>query len=136
MGVYLFSLIIQPLINELKTSCDLDLNVWFADDGTLIGRLSQLAKATPILEKAVLSVGYHLEVSKSKMWWPTLNQSLCWHPNTSSFDDRVLLKPLPSPQIAEEVTPAHFQPAAGIKLLGAPIGDDAFVQRLLHERMA
>lgn len=38
--------------------------------------------------------------------------------------------------LAEKVAPASFRPAAGVKLLGAPIGDDAFVKSLLCECMA
>ena len=37
--MFLFFLVLQPLIAELQAKCALDLNVWCADDGTLFGRV-------------------------------------------------------------------------------------------------
>ena len=36
LGMFLFSLVLQPLIDELQTKCKLDLKVWCADDGILV----------------------------------------------------------------------------------------------------
>ena len=49
LGMFLFSLVLQPLIDELQAKCVLDLNIWCADDGTLVGRVPEMAKAVEIL---------------------------------------------------------------------------------------
>lgn len=81
-------------------------------------------------------MSYHLEVSKSRLWWPTLDQSRWWSPKTIALDERVLLRPLPFPVLAKEVAASSFLPADSVKLLGAPIGEDALVHGLIRERMA
>ena len=60
----------------MRSKCDLDLKVWCADDGTLVGRIDQIAEAADILTKKVAALGYHLEVDKSKLWWPTVDIEL------------------------------------------------------------
>ena len=68
-----------------------------------------------------MSLGYHLEVDKSKLWWPTVN--------VSPLDD------LTFQFLEDEDVPELFCPAVGVKYLGAPVGTDAFVSGNLHERM-
>ena len=68
--------VLQTLIEELQTKCKLDLNVWCADDGTLVGRVPQISEAARILRNSRVALGYHLEVDKSKPWRPTVNVSL------------------------------------------------------------
>lgn len=48
----------------------------------------------------------------------------------------MLQKPLPLPVLVQEVAPASIRPASGVKLLGAPTRDDAFIECLLRQRMA
>lgn len=40
----LFSLAVHPLIRRLSQECDLSMNCWYADDGTLIGRIEEVKK--------------------------------------------------------------------------------------------
>ena len=108
LGMYLFSLVIQPLIDKLQ-DCELDLNIWCADDGTLIGPIAELVKATGLLKDTGLSVGYHLEVDKSKLWWPSANVEKLWMPRETPEDKRILLDPLPFPFLAEAAEPSNVR---------------------------
>ena len=44
LGMFLFSLVLQPLIDELQEKCELNLNVWCADDGTLVSDIAQISR--------------------------------------------------------------------------------------------
>ena len=121
LGMFLFSLVLQPLIDELQAKCALDLNIWCADDGTLVGRVPEIAKAVEILHSKGAGLGYHLEVDKSKLWWPTVDVNL--------LDD------LPFEFLEDKDAPDLFRPAIGVKYLGAPVGNDAFVERHIRSRM-
>jgi hypothetical protein len=43
----LFALAIQPLFLRVQSEC-LELNLWYADDGTLVGSIAEVAKAYQI----------------------------------------------------------------------------------------
>lgn len=68
-----------------------------------------------------LEVGYNLEVNKSKLWWPTVDQTELCRPKITPQEDRVLLKPLPFSFLAEKTVTGFFRSVPGIKLLGATI---------------
>lgn len=72
LGMNLFSLFIQPIIDNLQATCAQDLNNLCADDGTLVGIISKIFKSTEIFQATGIAMGYYLEVSKSKLWWPTV----------------------------------------------------------------
>lgn len=69
----LFSLVIQPTINELQAACVLNLNIWRAENGMLVGTISNISKTTEILQATGATLGYYLEVGKSNLWWPTVD---------------------------------------------------------------
>ncbi len=48
-GMFQFSLALQPLTHKIAHECDLEINRWYADDGTLIGRIEEVSKALCIL---------------------------------------------------------------------------------------
>lgn len=62
------SLFTQPFIDELEEKFALDLNIWYADDGTLTGQIPAFVKAIAILKESGIALGYHLEVTKFKLW--------------------------------------------------------------------
>ena len=73
LGMFLFSLVLQELINLLQERCSLDLNVWCADDGTLIGTIDQLVVAAAILATHGPEYGFHVEAAKTRAWWPVVD---------------------------------------------------------------
>lgn len=94
-------------------------------------------KATSILQNTGLALGYHLEVGKSKLWWPPIvDTSEFFKPRSTPNDDRILLHPLPYPFLAEETAQAVLRLLLGIKLHGAPLGTDAYVAKFLRARTA
>jgi hypothetical protein len=75
----LFALALQPLILRLKDTCpELLLNVWFLDDGTLVGSREDLQAALDLLEAERPPRGLHLSHSKSMVW--------CGDENPSNLD--------------------------------------------------
>lgn len=74
-GMFLLSLVIQALVDELQKKFTLDLNIWCAYDGTLIGPIKELVKAMATLKDMGSTIGYHLDVGKSNLWWPTVKTS-------------------------------------------------------------
>ena len=62
LGSLGFALTLQPLIEKLKASvAGLGLNVWYLDDGTLMGFPGDLADALQILERDGPPLGLHLK---------------------------------------------------------------------------
>ena len=51
---------------------DLKLNVWYLDDGTLVGKAAYSARVLVFLERdaRVQECGLRLDLPKSEMWWP------------------------------------------------------------------
>ena len=90
-------------------------NVWFLDDGNLMGPLEALQQAYDIVAKEAPKLGLSLNRSKCSLWNPVGGLR-------TSHDD-----PLGRgvPVITEE----------GIELLGAPIGSPAFSNQLVTARI-
>lgn len=49
LGMDIFSLVVKHMTEELQTICAIGLNIWCTDDGTLVGTISAIAKATEII---------------------------------------------------------------------------------------
>ena len=75
LGPLLFSLPLLLIIEEIKKECDLLLNVWYLDDGTLLGTAPEIAKALEIIQKKGPKLGLHLNLSKCEIFWPS--EGLC-----------------------------------------------------------
>ena len=109
----LTALTIQPVAKKVQEVEGLRQNTWFLDDGELIGKKEALGKAWDILVEEGVPRGLHLNPDKSVVFCP---------------DHDVLdLDPL-----GRGVKRAE---GGGIKLLGAPIGEDGFVERVLRKRL-
>lgn len=116
--MFLFFLALQPLIDTLQEECALGLDVFRADDWTLIDRLHKLHKAAKLLQTDGAIIGYNIELVKSKLWWKVFNA--------------IAIAQLPFAFLnhAEDAN----RPAAGVILLGSLIVDDGFVQLTLQKR--
>ena len=105
LGPLLFSLVLQRLICTIKKEVpDLLVNVWYLDDGVLIGSPGEVRKAYDILVQQGPDMGLFLSPPKSELWWPRVADA--------SF-----------PQFPQDVGKV---PGQGVGLLGGPIGDVAF----------
>lgn len=114
-GMLLFSLALQPLVRRITRECSLLLNRWYADDGTLIGTIPEVTKALRILHTFGPSMGFRMNISKCRAFWPTTEPSLL-ESLTTSF-------------------PLHVSQEGGIALLGAPLGTDEFMRSFLEEKI-
>jgi hypothetical protein len=112
LGPLLFSLVLHPLARKIEAEFpDLDLCVWYLDDGTIIGQMDDVHNVFLLLEQEGPALGLHLNVKKNEIWWP----------NRASVD--------PFPAEVERVN------NAGIKLLGAPIGTKDFTTDFVKKKL-
>ena len=108
----LFSLVLHPLALRIEAEFpDLDLCVWYLDDGTIIGDVEDVYKVFQLIEKEGPARGLHLNVKKNEIWWP----------NRASED--------PFPADVDRVD------NAGVKLLGAPIGSRDFTTDFVKKKL-
>jgi Reverse transcriptase (RNA-dependent DNA polymerase) len=71
LGMLLFALAIQHLILCAQSECDLELNLWYADEGTLVGSIAEVAKAYQILKDDGPKYCFSLVPHKTSLWWRT-----------------------------------------------------------------
>ena len=73
LGPLLFSLLLRKVTRALQMKCpNLDLNSWYLDDGTLIGKRAQVVEALEYLcGPEVQALGLHINLSKCELWWPS-----------------------------------------------------------------
>jgi hypothetical protein len=112
LGPLLFSLVLQPLVERIQREFpDLDLNVWYLDDGTIIGHKEDVFRVFELLREEGPNIGLFLNVKKNELWWPSRSE------------------PDPFPKDVERVA------NAGVKLLGAPIGTAEFTTNFIRKKL-
>jgi hypothetical protein len=75
LGPLNFSLPLQKFILRIKELCpNLHLNVWYLDDGTLIGKKADLLKVLQLAQTEGPAYGLILNLPKSMAWTPCLMQ--------------------------------------------------------------
>src|SRR4051794_30282216 len=71
LGPLLFSLVLHPLALKIQADFpDLDLCVWYLDDGTIIGSVDDVHKVFELIQRDGPARGLHLNVKKNEIWWP------------------------------------------------------------------
>lgn len=116
-SMLLFCLVIQPMICKITRECDLALNIWFADDGTLVGRPSEVRKALDIIAADGVKVQYSVKAEKSKACWPSMNHLKL--------------------RLLTDVYPLALQDdAGGFVLMGALLGSPNFCVKFLDDKLA
>jgi hypothetical protein len=99
----LFSLVLHPLVLKIQAEFpNLLLNVWYLDDGCIVGDVAEVHAVFELLEREGPARGLRLNVKKNEIWWPS----------RASGD--------PFPADVDRVS------NEGVKLLGAPVGTKAF----------
>ena len=113
LGPLGFALTLQPLIEKLKASvAGLGLNVWYLDDGTLMGSPGDLAAALQILERDGPPLGLHLNRGKS----------LLFIPEDADADQSPLPPDIPITR-------------RGFSLLGCPVGPPDYCEEIFQARI-
>jgi hypothetical protein len=113
----LFSVVIQPLLRNISTTCDLKLNMFYADDGKIGGRILEVHKAINILRDEGPLVQYNLKPTKTLGYGRTMNSTIL-----AAF---VQAYPM-------DMRYHH----AGVTILGVPIGDKSYGMQYLDEKFA
>jgi ubiquitin carboxyl-terminal hydrolase 44/49 len=112
LGPLLFSLVLHPLALKIEAEFpNLDLCVWYLDDGTIIGSVVDVHKVFELIQKEGPARGLHLNVKKNEIWWPSR------------------ATPDPFPADVDRVD------NAGVKLLGAPIGSKDFTTDFVKKKL-
>jgi hypothetical protein len=115
LGPLLFSLLLHTLVLEIKAEFpDLDLNIWYLDDGTCVGRVETIAKVFAKVRDRGVAYGLRLNTKKTQIWWPTL--------------DLTKLEQLFPPEVERVNDP-------GIKLLGSMIGESSFINAFVLKKV-
>ncbi|XP_026383936.1 uncharacterized protein LOC113279455 [Papaver somniferum] len=115
LGPLLFALALHPLVEKIATNCTLDFHAWYLDDDTIAGDTMEVSKALKILQDDGPGYGLHLNISKTKLFWP-------------SYDLR---------RDADNAFPANIgKPKDGVKLLGGPVSlDTNFCSNIVMHRV-
>jgi hypothetical protein len=112
LGPLLFSLVLHPLAERIEREFpNLDLSVWYLDDGTIIGDKKDVHQVFELLRVEGPRLGLHLNVKKNEIWWPSRTE------------------PDPFPSAVERVE------NCGVKLLGAPIGTEEYTTTFVTKRL-
>ena len=97
---FLFSLAIQPVIKALS---NLWVNLWYADDGTIVGPTGAVETALHLLRQKMQPLGLELNLKKCVSWGPGL-----WH---AGREDLLL----------RSTKCLHPEPGSGVIVLGTPV---------------
>ncbi|XP_026384575.1 uncharacterized protein LOC113280132 [Papaver somniferum] len=103
-GPLSFSLTVHPLILSIANRCELEVQDWYLEDGTVIGDTLMVAKALQITQDEGAARGLFLNIRKIELFWPSPDpraSTICVFP------------------------PDISRPEKGVKLLGAPVSLDA-----------
>ena len=123
LAALLFALVLHPVVLSINEEVpSLNLNVWYLDDGTLVGDPEQLLQAVEILEREGPARGLTLSTRTTA---PSDPKTTVWSPLTSCPDEDPLIL---NKGVLKVDTP-------GIILLGAPIGSHAFVASALQSKL-
>nr|GEX39533.1 hypothetical protein [Tanacetum cinerariifolium] len=114
LGPLLFALALHPLVQTINQSCELTLQAWYLDDGTIVGDTLMVAKALDIIKIDGPARGLFLNVDKTELFWP-----------------------VEDPRSRDEgVFPINIsRPLTGVKLLGGSVNLDEEAQDRFDEAL-
>jgi hypothetical protein len=100
LGPLFFNLAIHDIIRACPGSLD-----WYLDDGTLLGRLTDLEGALHYLRAELTKIGLEVNLLKCSLWGPATNLQINW----LTLPNLVRVKHIP------------WSPGSGTTLLGLPV---------------
>ena len=74
-SMLLFPLAIQPLVRKFSNECNLSYHRWYADEDTVIGRITEVRKVLQILANDGPSHHFFIKTSKTRAYWPSVDMS-------------------------------------------------------------
>ena len=112
LGSFLLAISANPIIKKIGEIDGIIANSWYLDDGNIIGPRDSLKRALEILVDEGALRGLHLSAPKSSVW----------RRDMPATEDATFLGVLPESN-------------DGFKILGAAVGNQAFVSDLLKKRI-
>lgn len=112
LGPLLFSLVLHPLVLKIQHKFpNLLLNVWYLDDGCIVGDMVDVHEVFELLQEDGPSRGLFLNVKKNEIWWPC--------------------------RVGDDPFPAEVDRVSneGVKLLGAPVGTKAYTTEFTKKKL-
>ena len=117
MSGHLYGLAQQPVVEAIEAEVpDLDVHVWYHDDGNAVGTKEQLQVVVDIVRREGPKRGLHLSTAKDKS---TVWSASCLGPGEADPLQRGI------PRVEE----------SGVILLGTPIGDEDFVKAAFESKV-
>ena len=118
LGMLYFALVLHPLIMKSKALKPqgeaAPLQIWYADDGNIVGKIEDVAAILELLIREGPAHGFTVHPGKTKAWWPTMNaERLRNFPCSLAMSDG--------------------QPEEGVVAMGSPLGSDKFCTRVVSE---
>ena len=116
LGPLLFALALHPLVHAINQACELSLQAWYLDDGTIVGDTLVVARALDIIRSEGPSRGLFLNVDKTELFWPVED---------------------PRGRVDGVFPSSISRPLAGVKLLGGSVSADlGFCRDLASKRVS
>ena len=75
LGLLLFSLVILELVDDIGPINDINLKLWYLDNGNFVGHRCKIASLLGQMKSKRPRYGLHLNMSKCEIFWPSGNQS-------------------------------------------------------------
>ena len=120
LGPLFFNVAIHHVITSMPA--DLTWNVWYMDDGTLVGSAAQIEAALSFLIPAFSTLGLQVNLQKTKLWGPGTARQHSLRPESPLY----------------HVSHTQWEPRSGISMLGVPVhfpGDPSFLREAYTARL-
>lgn len=114
LGPLIFSLVLIDLLNSINIPSDIPLQLWYLDDGTIVGPRKSVASILNQISSQGPSLGLHVNTAKSEVYiyWPTGDNSF--------------------PEFPQDIS----KPKEGITLLGSPLwGEPEFFAQVVQDKI-
>ena len=126
LGMLYFALVLHPLLLRAREldglSKDGPLQVWYADDGNIVGKVADVALILKFLIDEGPAYGFSVHPTKTKAWWPTMDLD---HLRGTSGEDEKF-------PCALATTPDDC-PAGGVIAMGSPLGSDDYCHSVAQD---
>ena len=121
LGMLYFALVLHPLLLRAQAltskGAEAPLQLWYADDGNIVGRIEDVAAILQLLITEGPAHGFTVHPGKTKAWWPTMNAAR--------------LRDFPC-----SLAMSNGQPDDGVIAMGSPLGSDAFCESIVSDTIA
>ena len=111
LGPLLFAFGLSKLTSQINEHCKLLMNIWYCDDGVLVGEIDEVQKALSLVTVEGKKIGLHVNLNKCELHWPN-------NVDLSIFDSSI-----------------RRTPQAGVDLLGSHIGTKDSLENFLESKV-